>query len=140
MKPKLTHDEEKIKDLLHRDPREKLLALTFMKDWTLGDMCNFLDKIRRPGTWRNSECTLIVLSMFSEELVDRIAWRGWRAIVSYSVLPWNKDKIPDKFGVLHRDQLFYSFNAQTTISLFKLRGYQLHTMTDDPFDLFKEVR
>ncbi len=138
MKIKLTDQQEKIRELLYGEPKEKLLALLLMKDWTLGEICSFLDKIRKVRTWRNSECTLIVLSLFSEKLVDPAAWRGWDTLRSYSALSCNKNYVPDKMGVLSKAQVAWQHNRNNVNWMFG--GILIGVFVEDPVDLFKEVK
>ena len=138
MKTTLSDQQEKIRELLYGEPKEKLLSLLLMKDWTLGEICSFLDRIRKVKVWRNTECTLIVLSLFSEELVDSTAWRGWNAILSYAALSWNKDHHPDKLGVLSGSQIRYGHNRNVANWLFD--NVLLGMGCEHSVDLFKEVK
>ena len=137
MKTTLSDQQEKIRELLYGEPKEKLLALLLMKDWTLGEICSFLDRIRKVGTWRNTECTLIVLSLFSEKLVDPCAWRGWDTLRSYSALSWNRNYVPDKMGVLSPAQVAYGHNRNVVNWMFE--GVIIGKSVDPFLDLFKEV-
>jgi len=138
MKAKLNDHQEKIRELLYGEPKEKLLALLLMKDWTLSEICSFLNSIRKTGVWRNTECTLVVLLLFSEELVHRKAWKGWNAIRSYAALSWNRNHIPDKMGVLSGDQISYGHNRNVANWLFD--NVLLGMGCELPVDLFKEVK
>ena len=140
--------KDKIKELLCSDPRNRVIALFMIREWTLHEICTFLDSIRKQRQsrnkegLRNSEATLIVLCLFSSKLVDSKAWRGWDAMMQYSKLEWNMDKVPDRCGFLNKYQVLYRYNLQTMVKFFNVTGrYQPSDPNDHlGVDLTKEVR
>jgi hypothetical protein len=143
-------NKDKIRELLCHDPKSRVIALFMIREWTLWEICTFLDSIRKQKMsqqrkkegLKNSEVTLIVLCLFSSKLVDSEAWRGWDAMMQYARQKWNRDKVPDRCGILDKYQVCYRYNLQTVSSFFGVTGrYQPFDPNEHlSIDLTKEAK
>jgi len=133
----MTQEEDKIRDLLLGEPKEKLLALVFMKDWELGKTCDFLNVCLKSRKWGELSSCVIVLSLFSWKIVPREYWKSWSDIFQYSKLPWAMSAKSDRCGFLDEHQLRTGLFYVTTTRLFAIKTSGI----PEPFtiDLFKSV-